>query len=266
MYRTCHAAWFGLLLMALPVAAEEPQALQPERVTFKTSDDVEIVGDYYAPPEGKGKAPCAVCVHMFPSDRHSWKPLIPALHERGFAVLAYDIRGAGESILPESKYLRRLYYDRDEKHFSGAYKDAEAALEWLGKQKRCDAGRVVMIGASVGCSISLDLAARQPEIAAVICLSPGKDYMSINSVQHIKQLGDRPVLLIAPEDEKSQPAPLARADKAAIVEIMPGEGDYHGTRMFDAPYGSKLIARIADFAAEHAAAGPAKEKKPKKKS
>src|SRR5215813_8178170 len=77
----------------------------PERVTFKASDGVEVVGSFYAPPKTKKKAPCAILIHMYPAEKSSWQPLIPYLHGKGFAVLAYDIRGAGESVLPQDKYL-----------------------------------------------------------------------------------------------------------------------------------------------------------------
>lgn len=247
----------GLLLATASTVSADDAAPAAERVTFKSSDGVEVVGDYYAPPEGKKKAPCAICVHMYPSDRTSWKPLVPDLHQLGFAVLAYDIRGAGESILPENKYLRRLYSDRDTKLFSEAYRDAEAAAKWLGKKKQCDADRIVMIGASVGCSISIDYAGRDPHVLGVVCLSPGKDYMGIDSFKQIKKLGTRPVLLISPEAEKAAPQALAKRYKAATVEIKPGDADLHGTAMLAAGFGPALMKQIAEFADQSVSSAPA---------
>ncbi len=260
-------AWLaGGLLFAAASTASADDATPPaaERVTFKTSDGVEVVGDYYAPPEGKKKAPCAICVHMYPADRTSWTPLVPDLHRLGFAVLAYDIRGAGESLLPENKYLRRMYSDRDTKLFSEAYHDAEAAAKWLGKKKECDADRIVMIGASVGCSISIDYAGRDPHVLGVVCLSPGKDYMGIDSVKQIKKLGSRPVLLVAPEAEKAAPQALAKRYKAATVDIKPGDADLHGTAMLSADFGPALMKQIAEFAEQSVSAAPPPAKKSKK--
>src|SRR5438552_16003045 len=70
----------------------DPNRTEPmaKRVTFKTSDGVEIAADYYAPQSGeKGQAPVAVLIHMYPATRSSWQPLVPELLDRGFAVLAY---------------------------------------------------------------------------------------------------------------------------------------------------------------------------------
>jgi len=259
-------AWLvgGLLLAtALTVSADDATPPAAERVTFKTSDGVEVVGDYYAPPEGKKKAPCAICVHMYPADRTSWQPLVPDLHRLGFAVLAYDIRGAGESLLPEHKYLRRMYSDRDTKLFSEAYRDAEAAAKWLGKKKECDADRIVMIGASVGCSISIDYAGRDRHVLGVVCLSPGKDYMGIDSLKQIRKLGSRPVLLIAPEEEKAAPQALAKRYKSATVEIKPGDADLHGTAMLAADFGPALMKQIAEFSEQSVSAAPPPGKKTK---
>ena len=261
-----HRLTCGLVLAAISAAvAGESAAPEAEKVTFTTSDGVEIVGDYYA-PEGKKKAPCAICVHMYPAERSSWKPLVPDLRARGFAVLAYDIRGAGESLLPKEKALNRLYGDRDTKLFGDAWKDAEAAAKFLAGRKECDASRIVMIGASVGCSISLDFASRDPNVVAVVCLSPGKDYMGINSTKHIAKLGKRPVLLISPEAEKASSQGLAKRHKESTVEIKPGGEDRHGTRMFDADYGPALMKQIATFAADSVAAAPEGETKPAKKA
>lgn len=253
---------FAWLCVAPLVCAADGPAAPAERVTFTTTDGVEVVGDYYAPTtQAAGRrAPCAILIHMFPAERTSWQPLAPSLLERGFAVLAYDIRGTGESVLPRSKYLRRLYADRDPKHFASAWRDAEAAVAWLRKQKACDATHVVLIGASVGCSIAIDYAGRNKDVAGVICLSPGVDYMGLDSRSHIRKLGERRVLLMAPEGERDGPRQLAKVDKSAVVEIKPGGAEYHATRMFNTDYGPALMRRIGDFAADCVA--PSKNEKP----
>jgi len=251
--------------VAIPAArawSDESVAPGFERVRFKTADGVQVVGDYYAPKNAKGHAaPCAILVHMFPSDRSSWRPLAPYLHRKGFAVLAYDIRGAGESVLPRERGLRRKYSDRDADHFAGAWQDAAAAAKWLAGRDECDAKRIVMIGASVGCSISIDYAGRNKDVLGVVCLSPGTKYMDIDSMKQIVKLGTRPVLLISPEAERAAAEKLAKKDKTATVVIKPGDSSNHGTGMFAAEYGPELMKEIATFAAaavrpgEHSAGG-----------
>lgn len=247
--------WLSIVILAASapaVLAEDPVELQPERVTFKTADGVEVVGEYYAPKHGKKShpAPCAILVHMFPSDKSSWRPLAPILHKKGFAVLAYDIRGAGESLRPKSKELRRKYSDRDGELFGSAWQDAAAAVKWMGEHGGCDVKRIVMIGASVGCSISIDYAGRNKDVLGVICLSPGTNYMELDSVKQIGKLGARPILLISPEAEREAADKLAKKDKSATVMIKPGDQSLHGTAMLGAEFGPELMKEIATFASE----------------
>ena len=93
-------------LAVLLAGAAPGWCLEPKVVTFATEDGVEIVADYYA-PTGPAAAPVVILLHMYRSDRAAWKPLMPALHEAGFAVLAIDMRGHGDSIKPETQNLRR---------------------------------------------------------------------------------------------------------------------------------------------------------------
>lgn len=248
-----------LVLFALPLAAvaeppadkSKPAAAEPLHVSFKTSDGVEIVASYYAPDlagDKDAKHPVAILVHMYPADRQSWKPLAPHLVRAGFAVLAYDIRGTGESVRPKDKKLTEQYERQDPRLFADAWKDAEAAAKWLAGQKNVDADRLVMIGASIGCSISIEYCSRSDKVRGVVCLSPGLDYFGVDTVSHIKQCGKRPILLCAPEAEKQAPEKLARLGQNVTVDIRPGTRARHGTNMFKAEYADDLLKKITDHA------------------
>ncbi|MCK6485213.1 MAG: alpha/beta fold hydrolase [Phycisphaerae bacterium] len=245
-----------VLIAAVPLAAQDKKledartsdAPEPRTVSFKTADGVEIAASYYEPTKtGKQqpKAPAAVLVHMYPADRHSWKPIVPRLLEAGFAVLAYDIRGKGGSA--GDRALARRYTERDGPLFVDAWQDADAAVKWLGEQKHVDTSRIVMLGASIGCSISLDYAARNENVRAVVCLSPGTNYFGVDSKAHIKKCGARPILLCAPEAERSEPQELKALAEKAVLDIRPGDRSLHGTNMFGAKYGDKLMDRIVTF-------------------
>lgn len=263
--------WAALAVAGPAVAelarAEDAPSTAPQRIVLTTKDGVNVVGDYYAPQPSKKKAPCAILIHMYPATRTSWQPLVPSLHAAGFAVFAYDIRGTGESIGPKEKerYLKRWYSDRDGEHFSNAYQDTVAAADWLTARAECDATRTILIGASVGCSISIDVAARDGRAVGVICLSPGVNYMGLDSRKHIRKMKGRPVLLVAPQAERSDAETLAKLCKSAQTDVRPGGKNLHGTNMFSADYATDLMARITDFARD-AVKAAAKSKKPKAKA
>lgn len=196
----------GLVALCLLLPAGADAAPAKQTATFETSDGVVIMADYYPPIVKSGeKAPIAICIHMYPADRKSWEPLVPGLREGspGFAVLAYDIRGHGGSTEPKSKNLKAMYDGRDPELFKNAWNDVEAAKKWLATQPDVDTSRIALIGASIGCSISLDYGGRDKAVKSIVCLSPGTNYFGVDSISHIKKCGDIRVLLISPEGEYS---------------------------------------------------------------
>src|SRR5882672_3194507 len=95
------------LLLALLTFSDAPR---PLAIQYETSDGVTVGANYYAPKVEKGgKAPVAILIHMYAMNRTSWDALIPPLHDAGFAVLAYDIRGKGDSVHPAERNLREMY-------------------------------------------------------------------------------------------------------------------------------------------------------------
>ncbi|MCB9853260.1 MAG: alpha/beta fold hydrolase [Phycisphaerales bacterium] len=232
----------------------EKADLSDRTVTFQTSDGVEIEADWYPAKVDEGeKSPVAILIHMYPATRSSWKPMVPILRNKlGISVLAYDIRGTGGSTKPAEMELEKKYKDRDTAHFAAAYQDAMAAYQWLSQQSNVDVSRLIVIGASVGCSISLEFASQGIEVKGVACLSPGTDYMGIDSISHIKALKGRgtKVLLISPEGEYDAVEALLKAADGdyAKGKKYPGGKENHGTRMFDAKYGKKVKLRLEKFA------------------
>jgi dienelactone hydrolase len=223
--------WLTLALVGTVTAgvwaAAEPV---PVEARFTTADGVEIVGDYYA-PAGAEPAPGIILLHMYHQDRHTWKPLIPKLVEAGFAVLAIDLRGHGESVRPAAQKLAQRAAERDSKLFNDMHQDVAAAYVWLAKQAHVDLAQFGLVGASVGCSVALDYAARDKSVDAVVCLTPGKAYLGVDSVAHIKAVGERPLLLLASEAERADSDALAKLNASTEVRVV-GPGTVHGTAMF----------------------------------
>jgi dienelactone hydrolase len=244
-------------------------------VTFEAADGVRIEADWYPARVKEGeKAPVAILIHMYPATRSSWKPLVPLLrNELGISVLAYDIRGTGGSTKPEELELQKKYESRDQAHFLAATRDTAAADEWLAMQPNVDVKRMILIGASVGCSISLQYASERGDIVGVACLSPGTDYMGIDSINHIKILKDTKtkILLMSPEGEYGAVESLIKAagESGHVKGKKYGGGrENHGTGMFEAKYGSKVKKRLQTFARgvlDLNSDKPEKEKTSKKK-
>lgn len=87
------------------------------------------------------------------SDLGSIRPLLIALQQLGFSVLAYDYRGYGTSEGAPSEH--------------NAYQDIAAVYQYLTATLQISPDRIILYGHSVGSGPSIDLATRHP-VAGVI--------------------------------------------------------------------------------------------------
>jgi len=139
------------LRILVPLIAT-PRNIGPQPVKFTTEDRITLSGQLF---DGGGEM-TVILSHAFPTDQRSWTAFARLLAEdHGYVVLTYDFRGYGESggdtIIPD--------LDRD----------VRAALEFV---RGSGAARVVLIGASMGGTASLRVAATQP-VAGVVAVSAG---------------------------------------------------------------------------------------------
>ncbi len=216
-------------------------AAEPKPITFATPDGLRIAGDYYAPPTADRPAPCTILLHMYRSDRSRWAPLAKPLQAAGFAVLAIDLRGHGQSATTET---RDLVLKRDPEIFRKMQNDVLGAYDWLAQQAEVDRARFALVGASVGCSIALQYAARDRSVDAIVCLSPGLNYLGLDSAGEMQQITGRRILMLATEDERDAPYTLKQRGTGVEVEVFRQE-PAHGTDMLGKVAG--LEAKIVEF-------------------
>lgn len=218
-----------VLLVLILAAAAAKSAPEPEAVSFRASDGMRIAADYYAPKNSADQpAAFAILLHMYRSDRTAWTPLVQPLHDAGFAILALDLRGHGESATTET---RKAVEARETSVFLDMQHDVRGAYDWLARRAEIDRSRFVIVGASVGCSVALQYAASDCSVDAVVCLSPGLKYLGLDSAGDIHQVTGRKILMWATEDERDAPYTLKQRGEGVEVRIHKGH-KAHGTRMF----------------------------------
>lgn len=122
--------------------------IEKERISFETPDHCRIVGDFYFENGKKSVAqPCVVLVHEFKKGREQWNSFAAALVSAGYKVLAYDVRGHGESA--NLKDVTSVLSDPQLAPF-----DFDGAVTWLTHRKGVDAGRLASIGVSFGAYVA----------------------------------------------------------------------------------------------------------------
>jgi hypothetical protein len=166
-------------------AQDAKKEVKKERFETTTIDGVKLVGDFY--PSDKGRnAPCVILLHAVGlqrsgANRRDFGKFPEKLQEKGYAVLAFDFRGYGESKEVEAKYwmlpahqqrlrrtptgaLPRLPTRIDSKEFRTAAdfawfgNDLIAAKTWLvakNNGSECNSSNICLIGAEQGAVVGM---------------------------------------------------------------------------------------------------------------
>jgi len=241
MRRVSVAAWLTFLLLFLvacdgggaaapaATAPAEPRATTPPTPTPSPSPDfrllnviaadgVELMAAFY--PPRAGPAPGVLLLHMAGGQKEDWDPFVTRLQEAGYAALAPDLRGHGDS--------------GGEVDWSASPDDVARAWATLVAQPEVDRERTGIVGANIGANLALVVAAVEPGVRAVVLLSPGLDYWGVRTEEAMVAYGERPLLIVASEDDdyaaQAAHALAGLAQGVPVLTLYPNAG--HGSAMF----------------------------------
>jgi pimeloyl-ACP methyl ester carboxylesterase len=179
--------------------------------------------------EVKGSPKGVVLAHMLGRDSSDWVSLAKRLESAKLSSIAIDLRGHGKSAgagetLEASDYPAML-------------EDLKAAAAWLRKRGITE---VSCVGASIGANLCAQLGAADPDIVNVVLLSPGLNYKGVTSGAALKAYGNRPVLIVAAEDDRFGPR---NAD--ALEGI--AQGQVHYELLPEGGHGTKMLTRASNL-------------------
>lgn len=120
--------------------------VKKDEITIITPDEVNLSANYFYDEAGKMiMQPLVILIHQFRNNKEQWdESFIDSLVYAGYKVLAYDIRGHGES--DKVNYpLTDLLTDPEK-----APKDIDGIFGWVKKQEGIDTSRIGAIGTSIG--------------------------------------------------------------------------------------------------------------------
>lgn len=213
-----------------PVVSER---MAPQTMKFESADKVEIVGTFYQ--SQVDDAATVLLLHQFGSNRASYEKFARDMQLKGFNILAIDGRGFGESV--KTTDGKSVAAERTAEGVKGMKADVAAAFDFLAKQKNVDANRIGIVGASYGSSLAIIYAAENKNVKAVALLSPGINYFdNLPTEPAIKNYGDRPILMVAAEDDKES------ADAVRKLKAL-GANDKYETKIYEkGGHGTALFA------------------------
>lgn len=190
------------------------QETTPFKVEITTPDEITLVGTYYPPQEAD--APTLLLLHMLGGERRVWRHFALDAQQDGFAALAIDLRGHGES--------------GGESDFAAMERDIETALTWLTEQEKLSKERIAIIGASATANLALRVGAKQTQVKAIGLLSPVSERYapSIADTSSAKQ-----ALFVAASDDDTYSLDTAKSlqERSATTAVMTYSGDTHGTNL-----------------------------------
>lgn len=242
--------------------------LDAQDVTFEASDGVRLAGWWLDRP---GSERVVIVCHGHRGSKADMLGIGPGLWRAGESVLMFDFRGNGDS---GDGYQSLAHYEQ---------RDLDAAIDFV-RALRPDA-RVAVVGFSMGAAVTALVAARRPDVEAVVLDSPFADmrgvvahgmrrmrvptvpvlaasdlatlalyryrYADVRPVDVIGRIAPRPLLLVHGEKDRVIPVDNAHALYAAAgepkrLELYP-DADHCGAYFLDRP---AYIALVHDWLCE----------------
>jgi alpha-beta hydrolase superfamily lysophospholipase len=216
-------------------------------ITLETSDGIKLCGNYQK-PETQQPIAAVILLHKFSSSKEEYSNLCSKLAIAGFATLAIDLRGHGQT----AKLNGKTFNEFSEHDFRDMVKDADAAYQKL--KKDFAAKPVFIIGSSIGANTALNYSCTQPKISAAVLLSPGRLYKGISTMEAASTYGKRPLMLCASKEDQYSylsTQDLAKQAQAcgAKVTLVLLDGAGHGAHMLGFEgLQEKVIRFLADVA------------------
>jgi pimeloyl-ACP methyl ester carboxylesterase len=215
--------------VARTVTLEAPYAVTPE--SDDDPESVALAGRVF------GSGPTGVILsHMRPTDQTSWFPFATELADSDeFTVLTFDFRGFGGS--------------GGEKQFDRADLDLLTAYRYMSDV--LDVDKVFLVGASMGGTASLVVAAREGT-AGVVSISSTDQFPELEVLAAIDSVAE-PKLFISAVDDLAAVHSLEEMWELAPEpkEQVLYEGDEHGTDLLSGPHANAVESAILRFLRAH---------------
>jgi alpha-beta hydrolase superfamily lysophospholipase len=208
-------------------------------VSFVTQDGYKIGGLVY----GRGSTAVVLTHSCEARAKAMWNEVAESLASVGYMVVAYDLRGFGDS------------HDRSnpQEYDPAMYpKDLQAAIAFARKQ---GATRLVLGGGSCGGLVTVKVAASEQPAAVIVMAAPLKAWDLEVSEDEVRAINS-PKLFISSENDPTTPDLLRMFDVAREPKekkIYPSGA--HATAILDTEYGDDMMQRLMDFVQTNAPVG-----------
>lgn len=208
--------------------------LEQEDIFFTADDGLVIHATFYH--ARSPDSPTIYLIHDIGSDRTVWSEKARDLQERGYNVMAMDMRGHGESVDSLRSDEPLLWQDMVHQDFLQFSADITAAYRWVqgedeeGSPNTEAGAEGAMIGVGKGGLFVLNQVARmsRERMMSAVILSPTLDCYGLDVIQVTEDYGDqRPLVLVSSEGDGTGKLAID-----TILEIKAQQDEYNGDGIF----------------------------------
>lgn len=214
-----------------------------EKIILIADDGQKISANFYNVPEAKG---WILLTHMMPATKESWDSFAQDMQKFGYASVAIDLRGHGESQGGPGGYNKFT----DAEHEAGIL-DLESAWNFL-KSRGAVPETTTIIGSSIGANLSMQFLERHAEIAHGVLLSAGLNYHGVKTEEAARKISiSQSIVLVSSKDDDGN-----AGENQLLYDVLPEkmnkhliifEQGGHGNSMFLAIDELDLTAAIKKF-------------------
>lgn len=188
-----------------------------EEVTIPLADQLIVYGRLYDPsltsqgenelPDAEEyagpKYPLVILLHGLNRSHTAWGDLPATLTKAGYAVFALDLRGHGKSTVTTWKRRVNWRYLTPEQ-WKALHRDVGQIIGFFKKGEfypEVDGSKIAVIGEKMGANIATFAGKNNPEVKALILMSPGLEFKGIDASRGLLEY-DNPTLIMSNQDNK----------------------------------------------------------------
>lgn len=179
-------------------AAQKKEQQGTLSLTYETKDGFIIKSKLIYPKVKKEKYPLVILLHSLGYSSSYWGELPKLLNEKGYAVIAIDLRGHGDSSY-DSNFRIHSWLKYTEKNYSVYPSDIAEVLNYvLYSYVNISRSDYAIIGADIGANTAI-LSAEKLNIKprAMVFLSASRNFKGLYTPIALANLGSIPILAIA---------------------------------------------------------------------
>ena len=218
------------LLLAVTIFSCKTVSAQKNKttVTFPAKDKVTITADIYM--TDNNNAPFIILFHQAMFSRGEYLEIAPELNKSGFNCMAVDQR-SGLKVNGIANQTRKDAKSKGEStKYTDAFPDLEAALSYV--KKEYSPKEIIVWGSSYSSSLVFILAAKHPEISAVLSFSPGEYFKFENkSISDWAKDVKCPVFVTSSKKEAPDCSVIFKnAPNKKNIQFIPETSGFHGSK------------------------------------